>query len=67
MTRIEENKESQIVPKISRDNELVSMGPYDADDTESHMSILRYSAQRSRATTERLDRAIGKRYLARAD
>ena len=67
MTCIEENKESQIVPKISRDNELVSMGPYDADDTESHMSILRYSAQRSRATTKRLDRAIGKRYLARAD
>ena len=67
MARIEENKESQIVPKISRDNELVSMGPYDADETESHMSILRYSAQRRRATTKHLDRAIGKRYLARAD
>ena len=66
-TLIEENKESQIVPKISKDNELVSMGPYEADETESHMSILRYSAQRRRATTKRLDRAIGKRYLARAD
>ena len=64
---IEENKESQIVPKISRDNELVSMGPYEADETESHMSILRYSAQRRRATAMRLDRAIGKRYLACAD
>ena len=67
MTLIEENKESQIVPKISRDNDLISMGPYDADETESNMSILRYSAQRRRATTKRLDRAIGKRYLARAD
>ncbi len=67
MTRIEENKESQIVPKMSRDNELVSMGPYDADESESHRSILRYSAQRHQATTRRLDQAIGKRYLARAD
>ena len=67
ITRIEENKESQIVPKISRDNELVSMGAYDADETGDHKSILRYSAQRRRATTKHLDRAIGKRYLARAD
>ena len=67
MTLIEENEESQIVPKISRDNELVSMGPYEPDETESARSILRYSAQRHRATTKRLDRAIGRRYLARAD
>ena len=67
MALIKENKESQIVPKISRDNELVSMRPYEADETESHVSILRYSAQRRWATTKRLDRAIGKRYLARAD
>ena len=67
MARIEENEESQIVPKISKDNELVSMGPYDTDETEPPRSILRYSAQRRRATTKRLDRAIGKRYLASAD
>ena len=67
VTLIEENEESQIVPKTSGTKELVSMGPYEADETESHMSILRYSAQRRRATTKRLDRAIGKRYLARAD
>ena len=67
MTRIEENKESQIVPKISKDNGLVSMGPYEETETDHHKSILRYSAQRRRATTKRLDRAIGKRYLARAD
>ena len=67
MTRIGENEESQIVPKVSGDNDLVSMGRYEAEEIESHMSILRYSAQRRRATTKRLDRAIGKRYLARAD
>ena len=67
MTLIEENKESQIVPKISKDNQLVSMGPYEDPETDSHKSILRYTAQRRRSTTKRLDRAIGKRYLARAD
>ena len=67
MTLIEQNKESQIVPKISKENELVSMGPYEDSETDSQKSILRYSAQRRRATTERLERAIGKRYLARAD
>lgn len=67
MARIEDNTESQIVPKVSHDKELVSMGTYDTDETESRMSILRYSAQRRRATNKHLDRAIGKRYLARAD
>lgn len=67
MTLIEENKESQIVPTISKDNQLVSMGPYEDPETDSHKSILRYTAQRRRSTTKRLDRAIGKRYLARAD
>lgn len=66
-TRIEGNVESQIVPKVSKDNDLVSMEPYEADETASHMSILRYSARRRRATAKRLDLAIGKRYLARAD
>ena len=71
MGLINENKESRIVPRVSADDKLISLGSYDtggdADEAQPGVIIQRHPPSQLRAAAERLDLAIGKRYLVSAD
>ena len=67
MSLIDENVESRIVPRVSTDDNLVSWDLYDASEAQSRVIIQRHPASQRRAAAERLDLAIGKRYLVKAD
>jgi len=67
MSLIDENVESRIVPRVSTDDNLVSWDSYNADETQSRVIIQRHPPSQRRAAAERLDLAIGKRYLVKAD
>ena len=71
MELINDNKESRIVPSVTADDKIISLGTYDMgereDDAHPRAIIQRHPPSQRRAAAERLDLAIGKRYLVSAD
>ncbi|MCY4399703.1 MAG: RNA-directed DNA polymerase [Gemmatimonadetes bacterium] len=69
--RIEQNKESRIVPRVYPNDNIVSFGSYEASDGEededSRVIMQHHPASASRLRAEEVDLAIGKRYLVKAD
>lgn len=71
MELISDNAESRIVPGMSTDEKMISLGSYDAredaNEGQPRVIIQRHPPSQRRAAAERLDLAIGKRYLVSAD
>ena len=70
MGLIDENKESRIVPKRYDDDHLIAFGRYEGDEESAEtprLVIQRHPPAQRRAVAERVDLAIGKRYLVTAD
>ena len=69
--RIEQNKESRIVPRVYPNDNIVSFGSYEPSDGEasedSRVIMQHHPASANRLRAEQVDLAIGKRYLAKAD